>query len=385
MENAANARVVLGMTLYNNAEHLREATDSLLSQTDRDFALLMLDDGSSDEAEAIAREYERRDARVRYWHHPQRRGMVPTWKEVVEIAVREYPRAEYFAWVSDHDRWAPEWLAATRAVLDGNPKVVLVYPVSLRIDEGGDVVDKEPRSFRTVGIDDPIARWREFCHRGVGSGDMVYGLMRLDALRDAGIFRSVLNPDRLLVGELTLRGQIEQVQQPLWFRRQSAVASIARQRATLFAGERPPRFGWPPTWQHSAILLDEYLRMPAPPVRIGLFQMAGMLTRYQLTSLWREYRKTDTSKSFGRGIDNLHYVKKVIKKGVLVSIHSTLIAVHRTRTIIRRSRRKAVYETLVAMHKFSDRTRRSGRRVRYELAMLTHRLGLRGSNGRHTP
>ena len=56
---------------------------------------------------------------------------------------------------------------------------------------------------------------------------MVYGLMRMDALRDAGIFRSVLNPDRLLIGEMSLRGQIEQVQQPLWFRRQAAVASIA--------------------------------------------------------------------------------------------------------------------------------------------------------------
>jgi hypothetical protein len=380
-----NARVVLGMTLYNNAAHLREAADSILSQTHHDFALLMLDDGSSDEAEAIARAYERSDDRVRYWHHPQRRGMVPTWKEVVEIAVRECPHAEYFAWVSDHDRWAPEWLAEMLAVLDGNPAVVLAYPVCLRIDDGGVVVDKEPRSFRTVGVSSPIARWREFCHRGVGSGDMVYGLMRLRALREAGIFRPVLNPDRLLVGELTLQGQIEQVAKPLWFRRQAAVASIARQRATLFAGEVPPRFGWPPTWQHSAVLVDEYLRAPAPPVRVTALQMAGMLARYQLTSVWREYRKTDTSKSFGRGIDNLHYVKKLIKKGVLVSIHSTLIAFHRTRTIIRRSRRKAVYETLVAMHKFSARVRRTGRRARYELLVLTHRLGLRGSNSRNTP
>jgi len=358
-----NPRVVLGMTLYNNAAHLREATDSILSQTHRDFVLLMLDDGTSAEAEAIAREYERRDGRVRYWHHQQRLGMVPTWKEVVEIAVRECPRAEYFAWVSDHDRWAPEWLAEMLVVLEGNPSVVLAYPACLRIDDNGVVVDKEPRSFRTVGIHDPMSRWREFCHHGVGSGDMVYGLMRLRALREAGIFRPVLNPDRLLVGELTLQGQIEQVQKPLWFRRQAAVASIARQRATLFAGPPPPRFGWPPTWQHSAVLVDEYLRAPAPPVHIGPAQMAGMLVRYQLTSVWREYRKTDTSKSFGRGIDNLHYVKKLIKKGVLVTIYNTLIAFSRVRTIVRRSRRKAVYEVL----------------------MLTHRLGLRGSNSRHTP
>src|SRR4051812_29368735 len=93
-------RTVLGMTLYNNARHLREATDSILAQSDRHFSLLMLDDGSSADVEAIARDYERRDARVRYWRHQARHGMVPTWKEVVEIARREHPAAEYFAWVS---------------------------------------------------------------------------------------------------------------------------------------------------------------------------------------------------------------------------------------------------------------------------------------------
>ena len=111
----------------------------------------------------------------------------------------------------------------------------------------------------------------------------------------------------------------------------------------------------------------------------------SILENRDFNALWREYRKTDTSKSFGRGIDNLHYVKKLIKKGVLVSIHSTLIAFHRTRTIIRRSRRKAVYEILVTMHKFTARLRRTGRRARYELLVLTHRLGLRGSNSRNTP
>src|SRR6185295_11247234 len=103
---------------YNNARHFRESTESILSQSHGDFALLMLDDGSSAEVEAMAHEYERRDGRVRYWHHPERQGMVPTWKEVAEIARREYPGAEYFAWVSDHDRWDAQWLARMVEELD---------------------------------------------------------------------------------------------------------------------------------------------------------------------------------------------------------------------------------------------------------------------------
>ena len=176
-------RTVLGMTLYNNARHLREAADSLLAQTHGDFMLLMLDDGSTDGTEAIAREYERADSRVRYVRHEQRQGMVPTWHEVAELAFRGHPAAEYFAWVSDHDRWDPEWLARLVGELDTHPDVVLAYPLSPRIDEHGDPGPKEPRTFDTLGVANMADRWSRFCYDGVGAGDMVYGLIRILALR----------------------------------------------------------------------------------------------------------------------------------------------------------------------------------------------------------
>ncbi len=336
-------RTVLGMTLYNNAGHLREATDSILCQTHADFALLMLDDGSSDEAEGIAREYERRDGRVRYWKHAERQGMVPTWKEVVEIARREYPQAEYFAWVSDHDRWDSRWLATMVAELDSRPAIVLAYPQTLRIDERGQVMGKEPRVFDTSGLADRQARWRRFSWNGFGSGDMVYGLIRLRALEGAGIFRPVLNPDRLLIGELTLQGQIRQVPEHLWSRRQSDQASVARQSVSLFAGATPARFGWPPSLQHAIVLR-----------RAGV--SASMIATYVVATAWRATRKTETSKSIGRGVDNVHFVKKVVKKGI----------------------HHAIYYTLIGVRWFAGRCRRIGRKVVYEILMFTHRTGWRG-------
>lgn len=335
-------RVVLGMTLYNNARHLREATESLLAQTDGDFALVMLDDGSNTNSEHIAREYETRDRRVRYWRHPERRGMVPTWREVVQIARREYPSAEYFAWVSDHDRWAPQWLARMVAELDAHPEAVLAYPQTLRVDDGGALVDKEPRVFDTSGIGDPRDRWRHFCWSGFGSGDMVYGLMRVRALAAAGIFRSVLNPDRLLVAELSHKGEIRQVAEPLWSRRQSDGASVDRQRVSLFAGSPPPRFNWPPSLQHAVLLRREGYDV-------------SMIATYVIASTWRATRKTETSKRVGRGVDHVHFAKKLVKK-----------AFHH-----------AVYYTLVGGRKLAGKSRRATRKVVYEILMFTHRTGLR--------
>jgi hypothetical protein len=348
--NAA-PRVVLGMTLHNNARHLPEAASSILSQTYSDFVLVMLDDASIDATETVARELAGTDPRVHYIRRSERLGMVPTWREVFERATTLCPSAEYFAWLSDHDVWAPSWLATLVSKLDVHQKTVLMYPSVSRIDDAGAVVDKAPRSFDTAGQNKLSERWERFCWEGFGSGDMVYGLVRVAALRRAGVFRDVLNPDRLLIAELLLQGQIRQVPKPLWFRRQAAEASIARQRATLFAGPPPPGFWMPPAVQHVRVLEREYAKATPDGIRVSV----DMRALYLVSSAWRSFRKTETSKSLGRGVDNAHFVKKVIKKTV----------------------RSTVYYTLITIHAVAHRLRRTGRRIIYHVAVLSHRLGIR--------
>lgn len=351
-------RVVLGMTLYNNARHLREALDSLLAQTFGDFALVLLDDASVDETEAIAREYERRDARVRYHRHASRQAMIATWREVVEIAGREFPSAEFFAWVSDHDRWHPRWLGRLLDEMVDDPFTVLAYPITRRTGQDGGELEKGPRLFDTAACADLAARWRHFCHAGVGAGDMVYGLMRVDALRKAGVFRRVLRPDRLLIAELTLYGRFRQVPEVLWYRRVSDGTSVERQRHSLvLADDEPAGFGAPPWWQHARVLWQEYAARPTPTVSLNRGDWVRMLLRYQITYGWRHFRKTEASHAIGRGIDNTIWVKK----------------------IVRHYWHHAVYKTLVGARAAWGRARRLGRRVVFEALMLTHRLGLRGA------
>ena len=356
-ESAPGPRVVLGMTLYNNAQHLPEAIDSLLAQTRSDFVLVLLDDASSDATETIARRYAAQDPRVRYFRHDTRRAMIATWHEVAEIAARECPSASYFAWVSDHDRWHPRWLECLLTELDRDAGAVLAYPITRRMLLDGQEVEKGPRLFNTMSLTDRSERWEYFCRHGVGAGDMVYGLIRMDALRTAGIFRRVLRPDRLLMAELTLQGRICQYPEVLWFRRQSTGTSVERQRHTLvLPGEEPKWFSTPPWLQHTLVLWEEYVKAPNPPIRIAREEWIRMLLSYQLRYGWRHFRKTDTSHAVGRTIHTAVWTKKLTKHYV----------------------RHAVYNTLVAGHACWGRLQRARRRVVYEALMLTHRLGLRG-------
>jgi hypothetical protein len=97
--------VGIGVTLRNRALYLSESLDSLLAQTHARFQLVLVDDGSTDGTEAIARAYAERDSRVRYVRFPERRGMVAAWRAAFEEATAG--GSSYFAWASDHDRWHP--------------------------------------------------------------------------------------------------------------------------------------------------------------------------------------------------------------------------------------------------------------------------------------
>jgi Glycosyl transferase family 2 len=367
-------RVVLGMTLYNNARHLPDAAASLLAQSYRDFALVMLDDASSDQTSAVAQAFAADDERITYYRHDERVGMISTWREVVQIAIRHFPSAEYFAWVSDHDRWHRQWLARLVEALDANPSLVLAYPMTQRMEQDGTPVEKDLRVFQTVGLTDVRDRWREFCRRGVGSGDMVYGLMRVPALRAAGIFRDVLNPDRLLIAELTLQGPIAQVQEPLWVRRRSTVASITRQRTTLIAGPTPAWFAWPPTLQHAYVVAREYARSSHPPVKIPAAMLAGMLVRYQASSLWRTYRKTHAAKHLDRTRERVAFAAKVSRKQARVLVADALNGIAVTWVRLGRQRRKLMYESAFWLRKLASRTRRAQQRARFKVGTALRRV-----------
>lgn len=56
--------------IYNAENYLAACLDSVLAQTERDFELLLVNDGSTDSSLVICRDYEQRDGRVRVFDKP---------------------------------------------------------------------------------------------------------------------------------------------------------------------------------------------------------------------------------------------------------------------------------------------------------------------------
>lgn len=123
---------------FNYAEYLPASIESALAQIDRDFELLIVDDGSTDDSAVTARAYS--DPRVRVIVRPH------CGLGAVRNAGMRAARGRYIAFLDADDLWVPNKLAAQCEVLDRSPDVGLVYTRFGVIDARG-CVQSQGRSF----------------------------------------------------------------------------------------------------------------------------------------------------------------------------------------------------------------------------------------------
>lgn len=119
------------MPVHNSQRYVREAVESVLAQTFRDFELIALNDGGIDKSLSILREFESTDGRVRLISR-EHRGIVATRNELITLA-----RGRYFAVLDSDDICRPQRLERQVAYLNENPNCVAVGARSLVIDSSG--------------------------------------------------------------------------------------------------------------------------------------------------------------------------------------------------------------------------------------------------------
>ena len=117
-DNNQTPKVSVLMPIYNTThQYLKEAIESILEQTFKDFELIIINDASPDESlDAIVRSYN--DDRIKYYKNEKNLGISQTRNKLINLA-----RGEYLA-VFDHDDISlPNRLEKQVAFLDENHKV----------------------------------------------------------------------------------------------------------------------------------------------------------------------------------------------------------------------------------------------------------------------
>lgn len=120
------------LTTFNRAHMVTEAMDSILSQTFKDFELIVVDNCSSDNTEEVIKAYS--DERIRYFKH-ENGGVVAVNRN---YGINQ-ARGEYIAFCDDDDLWLPEKLEKQMLEFEKDSQLGLVCTNAIIFDETGNL------------------------------------------------------------------------------------------------------------------------------------------------------------------------------------------------------------------------------------------------------
>lgn len=124
-----NPLVSIVIPVYNGENYLKEAIESALAQTYKNIEIIVVNDGSSDNTEAIAKEYGNK---IRYFK--KKNGGVAS---ALNLAI-EKMEGEYFSWLSHDDLYFPQKIENQINFLSKqNNKKVVLFSNYLLINENG--------------------------------------------------------------------------------------------------------------------------------------------------------------------------------------------------------------------------------------------------------
>jgi glycosyltransferase involved in cell wall biosynthesis len=223
--------ITIGLPVYNGENFLSAAIDSLLAQTFTDFELIIADNASTDDTEAISRAYASRDRRIRYCRSDRNLGAAWNFNRIIEMA-----HGRYFKWSAHDDVLEPRFLERCFERLEKNPSAVLCFSEVAVIDAEG-VLSETSEPLLRIDSPNPAVRFHDMImvpHRCFH----VFGLIRTDILRRTAGIAPYTSSDRVLLGELSLYGPFIDVPERLFYSR------VHEKQSTRVFPSRHERMRW---------------------------------------------------------------------------------------------------------------------------------------------
>lgn len=208
--------VSIGMPVYNGEKYIRQALDSLLAQTHKNFELIISDNASTDNTQEVSREYAKNDERINYHRCKTNNGAAWNFNRVVELS-----SGKYFMWASHDDYWEQRYIEVCLSGFESSDNIVLSGTWCKVIKQETDdfmVIDK---GLTTIG-QKPSRRFMNYKKMIQGfpnTNCIFYGLYRSDTLSKLIPLKKIIGGDHVLLANSTFLGEIITSQQILHIKR----------------------------------------------------------------------------------------------------------------------------------------------------------------------
>lgn len=122
--------LTIGIPFYNAEKYFAFAIESVLSQTYKDWELILLNDGSSDNSLSIAKKFAEQDSRINVISDGKNKGLGARLNELAALS-----NGEYIARMDADDIMHPKRLETQLQILKDNPNIDVLGTNAYVIDE----------------------------------------------------------------------------------------------------------------------------------------------------------------------------------------------------------------------------------------------------------
>ena len=129
-----NKLVSIVLPTYNGEQYIRESIDSVISQTYKNWELIVVDDCSKDNTSKIVEEYVNKDKRIRLIKNDINQKLPAS----LNIGF-SYANGEYYTWTSDDNKYKPDAIQTMVNTLEKDNSCILVSANLDYIDSFGNI------------------------------------------------------------------------------------------------------------------------------------------------------------------------------------------------------------------------------------------------------
>lgn len=127
--------VTVGIPVYNAEVFLEECLENVTSQSFREIRILISDNASTDNTEAICRKFCELDSRIQYTKHNKNLGAWNNFRFLLDEC-----QTKYFMWRADDDYSDIDYISTLTHLLETNSRANLAVPSIQTIHRDNDVI-----------------------------------------------------------------------------------------------------------------------------------------------------------------------------------------------------------------------------------------------------
>jgi glycosyltransferase involved in cell wall biosynthesis len=206
--------VSIGLPTFNGEKWIEETINCLLKQDYPNFHIIISDNASTDSTGKICKAFPDNYENIKYFRQDNNIGGSENFNFLIQKA-----HGKYFMFAGDHDLFDLSYISRCVKELEQNNNINLCYSKSHLIGEEGDFIEEMNDTIITTGMS-PVRRYIYFL-KNADRLNMLYGVIRLDVLKNIRGFKKIIGPDDAILAELSLKGAFYQINEPLFFRRRN--------------------------------------------------------------------------------------------------------------------------------------------------------------------